>query len=91
MYVHSYNIHGITFKISQLIVGHIQRFVLGRKVTLRTFFTYDPHLRTLERRPVTESYSLKITIKQWKIVEKIYDKWNYDIMIPNFKITMVNY
>ena len=45
--------NGIIFKISKLIVGHIQRFVLGRKVTLRTFCTYNPHLRTLfmERRP----------------------------------------
>ena len=48
--------NGITFKISKLIVGHIQRLVLGRKVTLRTFCTYDHHLRTLfmERRPDRE-------------------------------------
>ena len=46
--------NGITFKISQLlIVGHIQRFVLGRKVTLRTLCTYDHLLRTffMKRRP----------------------------------------
>ena len=47
------NNNGITFKISKLTVGHIQRFDLGRKVTLRTLCTYDHHLRTLfmERRP----------------------------------------
>ena len=45
--------NGITFKISKLIVGHIQRFVLGRKVTLRTLCAYDHYPRTLfmERRP----------------------------------------
>ena len=45
--------NGITFKISKLIVGHIQMFVLGRKVTLRTLCTYDHYLRTLfmVRRP----------------------------------------
>ena len=45
--------NGTTFKISKLIVGHIQRFVLGRKVTLQTLCAYDHHLRTLfmERRP----------------------------------------
>ena len=43
----------ITFKISKLIVGPIKRYVLGRKVTLRTLCTYEHHLRTLfmERRP----------------------------------------
>ena len=48
------NNNGITFKISKLIVGHIPRVVLGRKVTLQTLCTYDRHLRTLfmERRPV---------------------------------------
>ena len=39
--------NGSTFKISQLIVGLIQRFVLGRKVTLRTLWTYEHHLRLL--------------------------------------------
>ena len=39
--------NGITFKISKLIVGHIQRFVLGRKVTLGTLWTYEHHLRLL--------------------------------------------
>ena len=43
----------ITFKISKLIVGPIKRYVLSRKVTLRTLCTYEHHLRTLfmERRP----------------------------------------
>ena len=39
--------NGSTFKISQLIVGPIQRFVLGRKGTLRTLWTYEHHLRLL--------------------------------------------
>ena len=39
--------NGITFKISKLIVGHIQRFFLDTKVTLRTLCAYDHHLRTL--------------------------------------------
>ena len=39
--------NGSTFKISQLIIGPIQRFVLGRKVTLRTLWTYKHHLRLL--------------------------------------------
>ena len=37
---------GITFKITRLIVVLIQRFVLGRKVTLQTLCTYEQHLRT---------------------------------------------
>ena len=39
--------NGITFKISELIVGHIQRLVLVGKVTLQTLCAYDHHLRTL--------------------------------------------
>ena len=38
------NNNGITFKISKLIVGAIQRFLLGRKVTLRTLCTYGHYL-----------------------------------------------
>ena len=39
--------NGITFKISRLIVGLILRFVLDRKVTLRTLCTYKMDLQTL--------------------------------------------
>ena len=39
--------NGTTFKISEFIVGHIQRFVLGSKVTLRTLWTYEHYLRPL--------------------------------------------
>ena len=48
--------NGITFKISKLIIGHIQRFVLGRKVTLQTLCTYNHHLQTLfmKRHPGTD-------------------------------------
>ena len=44
IFVHN---NGVTFKISQLTVGPIQRFVLGRKVTLRTLWTYKHYLRLL--------------------------------------------
>ena len=44
LYLHN---NGITFRISKLIVGPIERFVVDRKVTLRTLCTYDHHLRTL--------------------------------------------
>ena len=44
LFVHN---NGITIEISKLIVGYIQRFVLGRKVTLRTLWTYEHHLRTI--------------------------------------------
>ena len=36
-----------TFKISKLIVCSIQRFILDRKVTLRTLWTYEHNLRTI--------------------------------------------
>ena len=38
--------NGMTFKISILIVGLIQRVFLGRKVTLRTLCTCEQHLQT---------------------------------------------
>ena len=57
--------NGITFKISRLIVGLILRFVLDRKVTLRTICTYEQYLQTLfmERRPVTLHCEVKATCK----------------------------
>ena len=46
--------NGITFRISKLIVGPIKRFVLDRKVTLRTLCTYEEYLRTLFMEPRPE-------------------------------------
>ena len=55
--------NGITFKISKLIVGHIERLVLGRKVTVRTFWTYKHHLRLLFMEWHPDSYNKSVTIK----------------------------
>ena len=53
--------NGITFNISRLIVGLIQRFTLGRKVALYEHFaltnsTYEQHLWNVPQVNYVESY-----------------------------------